>query len=404
MVEPGSEKPRLCTRKSFVPRLVNVSIVLVIYGAFVLAKLAVYDFDPTSFVVAGDAFVDVKALQDPLIVHKNSDGYDGQFYYSLAITPLPNSAHNAGIRLDNPAHRQQRILYPLLAFLISLGGSGRTAGAMIVVNMFGLVLLAVFATLIIERLDVKTAWALLIPFLPVCVLALSRDLTEITAAWFALAGLYFCINRKFKVSSLFFAAAVLARETTLIFPAAVISAALIDKRARDWQLWPIAMPFAVYAIWQAYLCVQWGITPLQANSSTLTFPLLGLFECFAHLNAQTTSHQIIMLGELAILFFFIISVSLSLPKSKVFSCCKVLWILALAMVLCFDYGALWTNDWNFMRGLLELSVAGVLVLLADPRKNFRLMAGGWIPLSTAFLFLKSDVLHALLGRLPEIVR
>ena len=58
------------------------------YLVFLLMRLRAHGYDPSYFVTAGDQFVDVARVPGSLSVLKNSSGYDGQFYYRLALDPF----------------------------------------------------------------------------------------------------------------------------------------------------------------------------------------------------------------------------------------------------------------------------------------------------------------------------
>src|SRR3990172_6865503 len=84
------------------------------YGLLLIFYLSAYAWDPSVFIVAGERFTSPRA---DIYIHPR-DGYDGQFYYRLALDPLTIERTAHGIRLDNPPYRQQRILYPVLAWLV----------------------------------------------------------------------------------------------------------------------------------------------------------------------------------------------------------------------------------------------------------------------------------------------
>ena len=98
-------------------------ITAIAYGTFALLRLHHFDYDPTAFIVVGDQMVDEQDLSSELRVLEDSGGYDGQFFYRLALDPFTNERTDFGIRLDAPAYRQQRILYPLVVWVVAGGGT-----------------------------------------------------------------------------------------------------------------------------------------------------------------------------------------------------------------------------------------------------------------------------------------
>jgi hypothetical protein len=89
-------------------------ITAIVYLAFIVVRLEMHNGDASVFVVAGDRFVDAGQTPPDLMVRPTSDGYDGQFYYRLALDPFTKRVVDFGISLSNPVWRQQRIAYPLL--------------------------------------------------------------------------------------------------------------------------------------------------------------------------------------------------------------------------------------------------------------------------------------------------
>jgi hypothetical protein len=98
-------------------------IVAVLTFLFIFGMLRRVDFDASWFVTAGDKFCDPARVPHNLAVQKDSEGYDGQFYYRLALNPFTSKRTDDGIILDLPSVRQQRILYPLVAWALSLGNA-----------------------------------------------------------------------------------------------------------------------------------------------------------------------------------------------------------------------------------------------------------------------------------------
>lgn len=84
--------------------------------------------------VAGDQFVQVAAAPAGLLV-THGPGYDGQFFYRLALRPWTHQRTEFGITLDQPAYRQQRIVYPLLTFILARGAPPATAWALLGCNL-----------------------------------------------------------------------------------------------------------------------------------------------------------------------------------------------------------------------------------------------------------------------------
>ena len=107
------------------------------YLVFLVLRLAEYHADVTRFIVVGAHYATPQMLPIAAYVHPG-DGYDGQFYFRLAITPFTSDPTAAGITLDNPPYRAQRILYPLVVWVLSAGRPQLVPLLLILANYAGL--------------------------------------------------------------------------------------------------------------------------------------------------------------------------------------------------------------------------------------------------------------------------
>ncbi len=94
-------------------------IIAICYIAFFVLLLRTRGGDVSLFVIAGGQNVDASKVPAGLTVIPNIGGYDGIWFYRLAIDPFTRVQAAHGIRLDNPAYRQQRIGYPFIVWLLS---------------------------------------------------------------------------------------------------------------------------------------------------------------------------------------------------------------------------------------------------------------------------------------------
>jgi hypothetical protein len=101
-------------------------IVLVLCLLYLGVVLARNNGDPLAFAVIGSRY----QVGDPA----GADGYDGQFAYYLALDPI-----GAADKLDAPAYRTQRILYPMLARWLALGQPDWIPWTLVLVNLVALV-------------------------------------------------------------------------------------------------------------------------------------------------------------------------------------------------------------------------------------------------------------------------
>jgi len=89
-------------------------IIAICYVTFFVLLLRARGGDVSLFVIAGGVNVDASKVPAGLTVIPNIGGYDGIWFYRLAINPFTSVQAAHGIRIDNPPYRQQRVMYPLI--------------------------------------------------------------------------------------------------------------------------------------------------------------------------------------------------------------------------------------------------------------------------------------------------
>jgi hypothetical protein len=266
---------------------------------FVLARWAVAAHrDLSRFVVVGSSYSRSRALPKYLHVFARSRGYDGQFYWRLATDP----AHLGlrffhGIRIDS-YYRLNRILYPVLVWVLSLGHERAVDVMMVVVNAIAILGVMVVGLWVARRRQVSPFWAFALLAIPGLVGALSRDLTEALATALAVAAVAAIRADRHWWGVVLLTGAVLARETTLLLVAVYGAFALWDvvrgrRRFGTVDLvWVV--PAVVMAAWQGVAYDVTGHVPLlsSAGSGDVGVPLVGFFEAIPSWFSPASSHQL----------------------------------------------------------------------------------------------------------------
>jgi hypothetical protein len=373
--------------------LAFAGLTLVAYGVFVLSRLADFDFDPSAFVVAGDVLVDPSQAPEGLRVLPNSAGYDGQFFYRLALDPWTSDAEAFGILLDMPAYRQQRILYPALAWLLATGRPEWTPAMLILVNWLGLGVIGWLGAALARRSGVHPAWGLLLPFFPGFLLVLARDLSEIVAAALILAGVL-CLKRdRAPVAALAFSAAVLAREVALLVPLSAAAVELLGlgvgrKRRLGQVLW-LTLPVAVLAAWNWHLWQVWGVIgSLHHGGGLLVAPLQGLFRFAYEYLPPANGREALFVVEIGYVLLGTVLVASAAVRHSLDRRVGLAWLVNLALLSCLSW-YVWLEDWGFMRAYVPCHVLGAVLLITSGSRGrgprwAAALAGAplWITLST----------------------
>ena len=219
-------------------------VVLLVGLAYVGVTLARFGGDPMAFALVGTRYGE----GDP----EGTPGYDGQFSYFIASDPL-----NGWRRCDVPAYRYQRILLPLLAWVLALGRPEGVGWTLVAVNLAALA----GGTWATERLlaarGVSPWYALIYGFYGGLVAGLRLDLAEPLAVGLVQGGLLAWERGRWKLTGGLLALAALAKETSLVAVAGLLLYLALERRWREaTELGLIVgMPFV---IWQGVLWAWLG--------------------------------------------------------------------------------------------------------------------------------------------------
>ena len=161
-------------------------------------------------------------------------GYDGQFYYFLAVDPKHGRDY-----MDTPGVIYSRIGYPMTARALSGGNASVIPYMMVLVNILAAVGGTLAIAFFMKRRGLPPALALLYGFFPGLALGVLRDLTEPLAFGLAAAALLvFDPRSKLRLfaSASLFGMAMLTRETVALFPAILALGLLIGVgTAAEWR-------------------------------------------------------------------------------------------------------------------------------------------------------------------------
>jgi hypothetical protein len=396
------------TAKRLLSRLddvrVPLAVTFIVYALFVVVKLSVHHFDPSYFVMTGLPACDPARTPPGLTVpSKDHGGYDGQFYYRLALDPFTSKGTEHGISFDLPSHRQQRLVYPFLAWALSLGHAERLPWILLAINFAGVVALGALAGRVARALGHHALVGLVVPFYAGYVFTLARDLTEIVAACFLVGTLLAARRGKVLAAAALATLAMLSRETTLVVSVALFSCALYAllrdrSRARVVAVVAYAVPIATYAAWQIVLRYNWGRLPSDANSMSLSPPFVGLARFFV--DAFTHAYLLDLLHVALILAFGVVVLS-RLRASGAPPHEKLAWFGYAVLLTLLRRESFWDDQCSYLRASAEYFVLGAFVLLsplasAAPRPGTRgtlsIVFGLWIAVTAFHLFASSDVI------------
>ena len=335
----------------------------VLSAAIVTIRLGTSHWDASAFVRAGNVYTHPGQTPKNLtVIH--GIGYDGQFYYRLALDPFSGARTKFGITLDQPGRRQQRILYPMLAWIASGGGRpGAVPWALVAINAVGLVLIALAGTALVRTMGRSAWWGLAFALIPGLIVALTHDTGEVVAILLALCFLMLFRQNRLALATVALTAAVFARETTLVFALGLLVAAIISRR-RTYVLCAL-VPIIAYAGWQIFLGTRWGTPPvLSAGGRDIgPVPFYGLILAatrWVHRGARVVTWNVIFsVAALAFLAWFVRAMrrSTALVHERA--------ALALALILVpFLRSDVWFNFTSYLRAMSEAMVLGLVTLIS----------------------------------------
>lgn len=192
--------------------------VILLYGIW-LASAVYTGHTARDFEWLGSRFVHrshASALIRTQRVQPYETGYDGQFYYFMALDPA-----NARYYVDQPSYRYTRIVYPITARFLGLQRSDWIPYALILVNWLAISAGTLAVAAWLKRAGSSPWLAVAFGLSPGLFIALQRDLSEALAYALVAAGVYaadYGGRHRLVVAAVCFALAVLTRETTAVFP------------------------------------------------------------------------------------------------------------------------------------------------------------------------------------------
>ncbi len=347
------------------------------YLLLMLPFLAVHHFHASAFIVAGRYFVDAAHTPSRIQIG-NGFGYDGQFYYRMAVAPFSFERVRAGVWFDAPTYRMGRIVYPLLVWVVTVGQPKLVPAAMFAVNLLGLGMIGGLSTVLARDFDLSRLTAPAIVLWAGFVGTLTHDTTEITAAAFLLAAILYHSRRHFVLFALCGAAATLARETTAL---TLLGLLLVDiarwrEGGRAVAILCGAALLAPVVAWHEALPRLWHLPGSSGGfGQNIGWPLAGLIEALradvARLHGWIGMRRLDLLLRLVSLFTALGIVGFCLAVTSVIGPAlrrgsqtplAVGWILTAALMTTLTAKGPWIDPVAYGRAFTEFWIGGCLLL------------------------------------------
>lgn len=312
-----------------------------------------------------------------------SNGYDGQFYYRLALDPANLHRTAFGITLDHP-YRLERIGYPALAWLFSLGHHRLAPIALVVVNVLALTAIGLLGGMLAVWSGRHALWGLLVAGYFGFFKSVGCDLTEPVAAACLLGGVLAYRREHPAMAGLLFGYGALTRETVIIAPLAILAIRSADAVRGGFRgavppaqhrsgFRPCAadlawcLPLLVFTGWQLVLRAATGtlivLSGVDDNAhGGLPFTQFGdaIRENFSLLGTPTDAAYI-WFAEVATLMVFVVAALISWRSTTVPGYERLAFV-AFTMELGILSNDIWTGHAD-LRSIDECYLLAVLILL-----------------------------------------
>jgi len=358
-------------------------VALLIYFSFIAIMLTQTNSDLYGFYGFSDGVSNGETEKAPWKNYTHPrPGYDGQFYFRLALDPFTDKRTAFGVTLDAPIVRHQRVLLPLFTWLVARGNPETTPLVMMAINLAAIAGCALVGGLMLSGFGVSAWYGLLFSLYPGFAVSGGRFLTEPLALFMILLSLLMLAHRKNFAAAIILSLAVLARETSTLVVAAGFFTWLSGKvfpNHNDSSFQPTVSfwvyPTLSFFLWQFWLWNNWSSVLLDGeNIAKLGVPLAGFFHAMAENIANLrpeTGFYILMAVALVLYQVFICRFVRRFPLLLLIS-----WASYFTLAAC-TKTAVWSNSTSFLRISAEFNILGLLAYLIVKREPKKLFCFSW---------------------------
>ena len=378
---------------------------------FVAALLVQADGDPSLLVHAAPPWTNEADAPASLTVQDAADGFDGQFFYRLGVSPWSADDQVAGVEMDLPSLRHARWGYGALAFAFSAGDTDLVPWSLVALNVVAAGALGALGGGLARASGRHAAWGMLFVLWPGFAYSLSLDTSELVASAFVVGGLLAARRERWPLVAALFTAAVLTRDTTAVVPfgfaaagawawwrgaahddLALPEANTAEQNERDRTVAPAdvavvanarrpfgplmggLVPLVIFGGWQLLQRARFGSLPLTSSGdNNLSAPFAGLLDLVSNSvppeGGEDAFRLLSALGLVAILI-----AGAWVWRSSATAGERLAWLPAVAVVAVLN-AYLWSGATAFMRAGTEAAVLSIALLLASSRHRLLPLAG-----------------------------
>ncbi len=192
--------------------LLPIIITLLAVHALVMYSIKPYKYNMSSMIRISQnekEGVAKEYFQKGMVIF-DGGGYDGQFYYYVAMDPFLEKGYFKN------AYRQQRILYPLLARCLAFGNEGLIPYTLYIINLLSVAVGMFFLILILRQYSLHPMWSLFYGLSPSSIMTIQYDLPSPLSIALIIAAVYFYANKRIFFTAIFMALSFLTREDSIV--------------------------------------------------------------------------------------------------------------------------------------------------------------------------------------------
>jgi len=321
-------------------------IAFIAWFAFVIARWQTWAHGHITLFIMSGVKYSHPAQMSPRISHVTKAGYDGQFYYRLALNPFNWHRTAYGITMDHN-YRYTRLGYPVAAWILSLGQHHLVPTVLVVINL-------------------------------VCVgiIGFGRDTAEPLADACMLGGLLAYRHSRYVLAALLVTYGVITNEPILVLAVAIALTRLYEmfrRRARPGMadlVW--VLPGAAYLVLQGieHVVVKGKSGGVADATANLTLPFKALVPAvYRDIHLMSWTHlgmYDINLIEFIALAAFVVAGLLVLRSTTAPLHERVAFVGFVLVEMVIASGQFWDSVFGDGRTYIDAFLLAVIMLLATP--------------------------------------
>jgi hypothetical protein len=345
--------------------------------AFVLARWQTWAAGHiTLFIMSGVKFSH-PAQMSPRISHVTKAGYDGQFYYRLALNPFNWHKTAYGITMDHN-YRYTRVGYPLVAWILSAGQHRLVPTVLVVINLICIGIAGWLGGKFARESGRHALWGLLFVAYFGLVISIGRDTSEPLADACMLGGLLAYRHSRYLLAALLVTYGVITNEPILVLAVAIALTRLYlmyRRRAKPGLadlVW--VLPGAAYLVLQGaeHVLVKGTAGGAADVTANLTWPFKAMIPAlYRDVHLMSWSHlgrYDINLIEFIALAIVVIAGLLVLRSTTAPLHERVAFVSFVIVEMVIASGQFWDSVFGDGRTYVDTFLLAVIMLLATPSK------------------------------------